>query len=62
MIDFYIDMVKCLKISIFAYEYTGYGILRNVDRPSDLSIIEDIQAAYIFVIKQLYFPWNKIIL
>lgn len=62
MHDFFIDFARALRVNVFAYEYTGYGHLRHSNAPSDLLILDDIHAAYLYVMKQLNFPWNKIIL
>ena len=62
MFEFFLEFSKVLKISIFAYEYTGYGILRNGNIPTDHMVLDDIQAAYAYVTTQLNYPWNKILL
>lgn len=62
MFDFFLEFSKFLKISIFAYEYTGYGALSDVASASDTRVLEDIHAAYVYAITQLNYPWYKIIL
>lgn len=62
MFDFLIEFSKVLRINVFAYEYTGYGILSSQGATSDERVLEDIHAAYVYAITQLNFPWHKIIL
>lgn len=60
MFDIFIEFSKYLKISIFAYEYTGYGVLPGP--VTDIQVLEDIHAAYVYAITQLNYQWHKIIL
>ena len=44
MLDTYLDLCYNLKINIFAYDYSGYGISSGIC--SDYSIINDIKSVY----------------
>ena len=60
MLDSYLDLCYNLKINIFAYDYSGYGISTGVH--SDFNLISDIKAVYEFVRRNLNYSWNKIVL
>ncbi|XP_001347181.1 hypothetical protein (macronuclear) [Paramecium tetraurelia strain d4-2] len=59
MIDTLIDLCSNLRINIFAYEYSGYGLSQG--KCTDLNIINNIQVAYEFLVSQLNFDPTKII-
>jgi hypothetical protein len=60
MLDSYLDLAYNCKINVFAYDYAGYGISEGVT--NDHNMIQDIVAAYNFLVNILNFDWNKIIL
>lgn len=45
MFDFFVHLALTLKVSIFAYEYTGYGASSG-SMPSERATIEDAEAAW----------------
>ncbi|CAD8046094.1 unnamed protein product [Paramecium primaurelia] len=59
MIDTLIDLCTNLRINVFAYEYSGYGLSQG--KCTDLNIINNIQVAYDFLVSQLKFDPTKII-
>ncbi|CAD8048831.1 unnamed protein product [Paramecium sonneborni] len=59
MIDTLIDLCNNLRINIFAYEYSGYGLSQG--KCTDLNIINNIQVAYQFLVQQMNFDPTKII-
>ncbi|KAM3133257.1 hypothetical protein pb186bvf_014685 [Paramecium bursaria] len=59
MIDTLIDLQNNLRVNVFAYEYTGYGM--STGKCSDVNTIKDIQISYEFLVQQLKFEPTKIL-
>jgi len=53
---------KQLKVNIFAYDYTGYGLAKDQGRPNEASCYADIDAAYDFLRVRMQVPANQIVL
>ena len=60
MLDSYLDIAYNCKINVFSYDYAGYGLSEG--KTTDDNMILDIIVAYNFLINELNFDWNKIIL
>ena len=59
MLDSYLDLAYNCRINVFSYDYGGYG--QSKGKPTDYNMMQDITAAYNFLINTLKFEWNKII-
>ncbi|KRX04604.1 Nucleotidyltransferase, class I, C-terminal-like [Pseudocohnilembus persalinus] len=49
-----------LKVNIFAYDYSGYGL--SGGDANDINSLMDIKSVYNFVIEKMGYQWNQIIL
>ncbi|CAK9059340.1 Alpha/beta hydrolase domain-containing protein 17C (Abhydrolase domain-containing protein 17C) [Durusdinium trenchii] len=52
----YIQMVRRLRVNVFAYDYTGYGAAFNEDMPSEAHTYSDIRAAYDYLVEAKICP------
>jgi len=53
---------KQLRVNIFAYDYTGYGLAKGEGSPNEASCYADIDAAYDFLRVRMEVPANQIVL
>lgn len=53
MIQFYFEIAFECQISLFSYDYSGYGQSTGV--PSDLNALDDIYTAYRFLVDELLY-------
>jgi len=53
---------KQLRVNIFAYDYTGYGLAKEQGSPNEASCYADIDAAYDFLRVRMGVPANQIVL
>jgi len=53
---------KQLRVNIFAYDYTGYGLAKEQGAPNEASCYADIDAAYDFLRVRMGVPANQIVL
>jgi fermentation-respiration switch protein FrsA (DUF1100 family) len=51
-----------LKVNIFAYDYTGYGLAIDEGKPNEAQCYADIDAAYDYLRLRLNIPANQIVL
>lgn len=51
-----------LNVSIFAYDYTGYGLATEEGKPCEAQCYADIDAAYDYLRLRLYIPAEQIVL
>ena len=51
-----------LKVNIFAYDYTGYGLAAEEGRPNEAQCYADIDAAYDYLRLRLDIPAEQIVL
>lgn len=51
-----------LKVNIFAYDYTGYGLATDEGKPSESNCYSDIDAAYDYLRLRLNIPADQIVL
>lgn len=51
-----------LKVNIFAYDYTGYGLAMPEGRPNETKCYADIDAAYDYLRLKLAIPASQIVL
>jgi fermentation-respiration switch protein FrsA (DUF1100 family) len=51
-----------LKVNIFAYDYTGYGLATDEGRPNESQCYADIDAAYDYLRLRLNIPASQIVL
>ncbi|GFH53201.1 alpha/beta-hydrolase [Chaetoceros tenuissimus] len=51
-----------LKVNIFAYDYTGYGLATEEGKPNEANCYSDIDAAYDYLRFQLHIPPEQIVL
>jgi len=53
---------KQLKVNIFAYDYTGYGLAKEQGSPNEAACYADIDAAYDFLRVRMQIPASQIVL
>lgn len=53
---------KQLRVNIFAYDYTGYGLAKEQGSPNEASCYADIDAAYDYLRVRMEVPANQIVL
>lgn len=58
--DHLIDMSYALSVSLFAFDYSGYGL--SSGQPSHRSVVQDAHSAYLFLINDLGVPTDSIVL
>jgi|EP00979_Chaetoceros_neogracilis_P004318 fermentation-respiration switch protein FrsA (DUF1100 family) len=51
-----------LKVNIFAYDYTGYGLATEEGKPNEVQCYADIDAAYDYLRLRLFIPAAQIVL
>lgn len=51
-----------LKVNIFAYDYTGYGLASEEGKPSEAQCYADIDAAYDYLRLRMHIPASQIVL
>lgn len=51
-----------LKVNIFAYDYTGYGLATEEGKPNESQCYSDIDAAYDYLRLRLHVPAEQIVL
>jgi fermentation-respiration switch protein FrsA (DUF1100 family) len=51
-----------LKVNIFAYDYTGYGLATDEGRPNEAQCYADIDAAYDYLRLRMHIPASQIVL
>lgn len=51
-----------LRVNIFAYDYTGYGLAMSEGRPNESQCYADIDAAYDYLRMRLEIPASQIVL
>lgn len=61
MFDFFVHLATTLQVSIFAYEYTGYGASSG-PMPSERATIEDAEAAWDCLTEKYRIPPYRIVL
>ena len=60
MYDVMLTTCYTLQTSVFMYDYSGYGA--STGKATDINIIADIHAAYDYLVNELKFKWQNIIL
>ena len=53
---------KQLRVNIFAYDYTGYGLAKEEGAPNEASCYADIDAAYDYLRMRMEVPASQIVL
>ena len=51
-----------LRVNIFAYDYTGYGLASDEGRPNEAQCYADIDAAYDYLRLRMHIPASQIVL
>lgn len=59
IIRYFKEVSNMLTVSVFAYEYSGYGM--STGRPSEAAVHADVVAAFRYVRDQLGTPWSQIV-
>eukprot|EP00931_Biecheleriopsis_adriatica_P037486 TRINITY_DN21496_c0_g1_i1.p1 TRINITY_DN21496_c0_g1~~TRINITY_DN21496_c0_g1_i1.p1 ORF type:complete len:261 (+),score=40.84 TRINITY_DN21496_c0_g1_i1:25-807(+) len=59
IIRYFKEMSWILKVNVFSYEYTGYGMSTGV--PQEAAVYADIEAAFKYLRDDLRVPWQQII-
>jgi len=55
-----VDIAQNLKVNVFSYDYSGYGL--SSGKPSEENLYADIRAVYSYLTSKHQVPWYKIIL
>jgi len=53
------DVSRQLRVNVFAYEYTGYGL--STGQPAEAAVYADIEAAFKYLRDEMSVPWQRIV-
>jgi len=59
IIRYFRDLSHILRVNIFSYEYTGYGM--STGQPQEAAVYADIVAAFRYIRDRIGTPWQQII-
>lgn len=59
IIRYFREVSHMLQVSVFSYEYTGYGM--STGQPCEAAVYADVVAAYKYLRDQAKIPWTQII-
>lgn len=59
IVSFFRKLSRDLRVNVFSYEYTGYGM--STGQPQESNVYADIEAAFVYLRDTKEIPWEKIV-
>mmetsp|Transcript_85903 Transcript_85903/g.170512 ORF Transcript_85903/g.170512 Transcript_85903/m.170512 type:complete len:261 (+) Transcript_85903:95-877(+) len=59
IIRYFREVSRQLRVNVFAYEYTGYGM--STGQPKEAAVYADIEAAFNYLRDEMNVPWQQIV-
>jgi len=59
IIRYFREVSRQLRVNVFAYEYTGYGM--STGQPEEAAVYADIEAAFKYLRDEMNVPWQRIV-
>mmetsp|Transcript_97946 Transcript_97946/g.277055 ORF Transcript_97946/g.277055 Transcript_97946/m.277055 type:complete len:268 (+) Transcript_97946:43-846(+) len=59
IIRYFRDLSQILRVNVFSYEYTGYGM--STGQPQEKAVYADVVAAFRYIRDRIGTPWTQIV-